>query len=168
MTDSNGYYRFDDLPGGSYIVEVVTPSGYRSTNNAVSDPNDDVDLDHNGYVVNGVNVRSNHVTLGPDADEPNSETAPVTNPESGEAPDAQSNRTVDFGFTNAYSLGNRVWNDNGAGGGYADNGIHDSGEPGFAGVTVNLYRIPIMMAHRTAQSSTQQPRIAMAIIALTD
>ena len=64
----------------------------------------------------------------------------LTNPESGEAPDAQSNRTVDFGFTNAYSLGNRVWNDNGAGGGTADDGIHDSGEPGFAGVTVNLYR----------------------------
>ena len=80
VTDSNGYYRFDDLPGGSYIVEVVTPSGYRTTNNAVSDPNDDVDLDHNGYVVNGVNVRSNFVTLGPDADEPTGETAPANQP----------------------------------------------------------------------------------------
>ena len=66
VTDANGYYRFDDLPAGSYIVEVVTPSGYRSTNNPVSDPNGDVDLDHNGFVINGVNVRSNHVTLGPE------------------------------------------------------------------------------------------------------
>ncbi|MBI9050869.1 MAG: DUF11 domain-containing protein [Anaerolineaceae bacterium] len=142
VTDGNGYYRFDDLYASSYIVEVVTPAGYRATNNAVSDPNGDVDLDHNGYVVNGVNVRSNHVTLGPNADEPESpdDDDPVTNPESGEAPDDQSNRTVDFGFTNAYSLGNRVWHDNGEGGGTADNGIHDGTEPGFGGLTVNLYQ----------------------------
>jgi LPXTG-site transpeptidase (sortase) family protein len=140
VTDANGYYRFDDLPGGSYIVEAVTPANYRNTNNAVSDPNGDVDLDHNGFVEVGINIRSNHVTLGPDATEPTTDNDPGTNPESGEAVNDQSNRTVDFGFTNAYSLGNRVWNDNGAGGGTVDNGIQDGGEPGFGGVTVNLYQ----------------------------
>ena len=140
VTDANGYYRFDHLYASSYIVEVVTPAGYRVTSNAVSDPNGDVDLDHNGFVVSGVNVRSNHVTLGDAAVEPTGETDPITNPESGEAPDDQSNRTLDFGFINSYSLGNRVWNDNGAGGGTENNGVQDGTEPGFSGVTVNLYQ----------------------------
>lgn len=51
----------------------------------------------------------------------------------------QNNHTIDFGFfTPSYSLGNRVWFDNGSGGGTADNGIQDGTEAGIDGVTVNL------------------------------
>jgi uncharacterized repeat protein (TIGR01451 family) len=37
-----------------------------------------------------------------------------------------------------YSVGNRVWNDNGAGGGTANDGIQNGTEPGIDGVTVEL------------------------------
>lgn len=40
----------------------------------------------------------------------------------------------DFGFTQKANIGNRVWNDNNS------NGIQDAGEPGIAGVNVQLYR----------------------------
>jgi uncharacterized repeat protein (TIGR01451 family) len=39
---------------------------------------------------------------------------------------------------NTYSLGNRVWNDNGAGGGIAGDGLQNGTEPGVDGVTVAL------------------------------
>ena len=50
-------------------------------------------------------------------------------------------RAIDFGFsppTNIYSLGNRVWLDDGTGGGLANNGLQDGTEIGEVGVTVNL------------------------------
>ncbi len=51
----------------------------------------------------------------------------------------QNNHTIDFGFfTQPYSLGNRVWFDDGRGGGGSNNGIQDGTEPGIDGVTVNL------------------------------
>jgi hypothetical protein len=37
-----------------------------------------------------------------------------------------------------YSLGNRIWQDNDAGGGVANNGVQDGTEAGIAGVTVRL------------------------------
>ncbi len=37
------------------------------------------------------------------------------------------------------TLGGRVWNDNGAGGGTADNGLRDGTEPGIDGLTVALF-----------------------------
>lgn len=49
-----------------------------------------------------------------------------------------SNHTFDTGFHQPYSLGNRVWLDNGAGGGTANDGLHNGSEPGLAGVTVRL------------------------------
>ncbi|HTX91046.1 MAG TPA: SdrD B-like domain-containing protein, partial [Anaerolineales bacterium] len=140
LTDADGYYRFDRLVAGTYIVEVVTPDGYTNTEQTAGTDTNTVDNDNNGMVEIGSNIRSNPVTLGPSL-EPTDDNDPLTNPESGEALNEQSNRTVDFGFTTGYSLGNRVWFDNGAGtGGIADNGIQDGTEPGLDGVTVNLYR----------------------------
>ncbi len=61
----------------------------------------------------------------------------VTNVTTGTA--GQNNHTLDFGFfTPPYSLGNRVWFDNGAGGGTADDGLQNGAEAGIDGVTVNL------------------------------
>jgi SdrD B-like domain/Secretion system C-terminal sorting domain len=50
------------------------------------------------------------------------------------------NHNLDFGFTKLASLGNKVWLDEGAGGGTRNNGIQDGTEPGVAGVAVNLYQ----------------------------
>lgn len=46
------------------------------------------------------------------------------------------NAPVDINPTG--SIGDTVWNDNGAGGGTASNGVQDGGEQGLAGVTVRL------------------------------
>ncbi len=52
----------------------------------------------------------------------------------------QINHNIDFGFKQLASLGNRVWLDEGAGGGTRANGVQDGTEPGVAGVPVNLYQ----------------------------
>ena len=46
---------------------------------------------------------------------------------------------TDSGPATTFSIGNRVFNDNGAGGGTANNGIQDGTEPGIANVLMNLY-----------------------------
>ena len=48
--------------------------------------------------------------------------------------------TIDFGFFKPLSIGNRVFFDNGAGGGTANNGIMDGTELGIANARVELYR----------------------------
>ena len=55
------------------------------------------------------------------------------------ASSGQSNHNYDFGFKTLASLGDKVWLDNGAGGGTTNNGTQDGTEPGVAGVTVTLY-----------------------------
>lgn len=142
MTDANGYYRFDNLSAGGYIVEVAA-SNFNTGNPLFSlasssvdetNPNLDVDLNDNGIgttpdLVNG--IRSGTVQLGPPGPaEPLNEDAP-----NGQgAPDSNANMTVDFGFVPSYSLGNRVWLD-------TDNdGVRDAGvEVGRPGVIVDLY-----------------------------
>ena len=47
--------------------------------------------------------------------------------------------THDFGFIPRYSLGNRVWLDDGSGGGVANDGLRNGSEPGVDGVSVHLY-----------------------------
>lgn len=141
-TDATGYYRFDNLNAGSYIVEVPA-SNFNAGNPLFSlasssvdetNPNLDVDLNDNGIgttpdALNG--IRSGTVELGPPGPaEPLNEDAP-----NGQgAPDANANMTVDFGFVPSYSLGNRVWFD-------TDNdGVRDAGvEAGIPGVVVDLY-----------------------------
>ncbi len=142
-TAGGGYYRFDNLIADTYIVEVITPSGYASTLDAGDPDTDADDNDDNGVIISGLNVRSNSVTLGPpEPNEPNTDNDPALNPDTadGEADNDHSNRTVDFGFVLGYSLGNRVWMDDGAGGGIAKDGIRNGGEPGLDGFVVNLYR----------------------------
>jgi LPXTG-site transpeptidase (sortase) family protein len=108
-TDVDGYYRFDNLVAGNYIVEVVPPAGYASTIDAGDPDSDPDDDDDNGINFVGSNVRSNPVTLGPGGTEPINEDNPSTNPEAtlGEAPDDRSNRTVDFGFILANATSNK-------------------------------------------------------------
>jgi LPXTG-site transpeptidase (sortase) family protein len=156
-TDSSGYYRFDGLTADSYIIEVVPPAGYITSAVNGGDPNNDIDLDNNGTVAVGSNIRSMPVTLGPGSSEPTNDNDPFDNPQIGEPPNAYSNRTVDFGFSSAYSLGNRVWDDNGAGGGTANDGIRNGSEPGIAGVTLFLFR------DSTGDGTPDGPSIASTI-----
>ncbi len=132
-TAGGGYYRFDNLRTGDYIVEVVIPAGTRSSDPDAGDPDADVDEDDdNGVVVDLIagTVRANPVTLGPMGSEP------VADNEDGPGDpgtvDDHSNLTVDFGFVPIYSLGNRVWLDD-------DNSGDINGEAGIDGITVNLY-----------------------------
>lgn len=135
MTAAGGFYRFDTLSAGDYIVEVVTPLGFASSTPDAGDPDADEDEnDDNGVIVDLLagTVRSNPITLGPGASEP---TADVENgPGDPGAVDDRSNLTVDFGFTPVYSLGNRVFGD------LDNSGTLDAGEPGIDNIVVNLYR----------------------------
>jgi uncharacterized repeat protein (TIGR01451 family) len=150
LTDSNGYYRFDNLPAGQYRVCVTVSNfgsggalnGLRSSTPDETDPNSDGDRNDNGIGATlnpTVDVCSGTVTLGPGGVEPIGETDLGPG---GQGPhvDNQANMTVDFGFvgTQLYGLGNRVWLDNGTGGGTNNDGIQNGTEPGIANVTVVL------------------------------
>ncbi|MCC6299156.1 MAG: sortase [Anaerolineales bacterium] len=160
-TDANGYYRFDNLNAGGYIVEVAA-SNFNTGNPLFSlasssvdetNPNLDLDLTDNGIgttpdLVNG--IRSGTVQLGPPGPaEPLNEDAP-----NGQgAPDANANMTVDFGFVPSYSIGNRVWfdTDNDSA---RDNGV----EVGSPNVTVELYSLdalgnPTLVATTTTDAN---------------
>ncbi|NMB90275.1 MAG: sortase, partial [Chloroflexi bacterium] len=133
-TDTDGYYRFDNLIPDIYIVEVVTPDSYASSTVDAGDADVDTDDDDdNGVFVSGGTVRSHPVQLGPMGNEPLGETNPTPNPQPGEAEDAYSNRTVDFGFTPLFSLGNRVWFDTN------NDSLINGTEVGVGGVTVQLF-----------------------------
>lgn len=136
-TDADGYYRFDNLPAGDYIVVLPADNftdngandalvGYWSSatgmdgagnigETAAPGPNNDEDDDDDNGTLqtagtfNGAAL-SGVVTLGPGASEPTGETNPTTNPLPGEAVDDHSNRTVDFGFYRL-ELGNLVFTD---------------------------------------------------------
>lgn len=142
VTADGGYYRFDNLPAGNYVVEI-NPSnfsgnrplvGYLSSTPTEANPNSDVDSNDNGIdnpdpAANG--IRSGVVTLGPNASEPTGESD--LSPTGQGNPDDRSNMTVDFGFFLPASLGDYVWHD------VNEDGIQDPNEPGVPGVTVTLY-----------------------------
>lgn len=154
-TANGGYYRFDNLPAGDYVVVIPSDqfasggplAGYWSSGTTLTanglptetpapSPNNDVDNDDNGTLQSGGPfagaVISGLVTLGPNADEPTNDTdADPTNP-AGEAPNAQSNRTVDFGFYRL-QLGDQIFVDvNG-------NGTYDAADVPLAGAFVQLF-----------------------------
>ena len=130
-TDADGNYRFEDLDAGEYIVAISDQNpaldGLSSSdgNGVAPDPDDDVDLDDNGDPAAGFASISEAVTIG--GSEPTGE---VT--EDGTWVDSLSNLTVDFGFTGDLRLGSTVWLDSNG------DGDQDAGEPGIAGVEVQL------------------------------
>ncbi|NJN65929.1 MAG: hypothetical protein HC884_04035 [Chloroflexaceae bacterium] len=147
-TDENGYYLFDNLLPGDYILEVDVVNfvaggvliGHISSTGAddaigpyepAPDPDTDEDEDDNGTRGEDGHVRSAPVTLSHD-EEPDEE-EDLGPRGSGNARNDNSNLTVDFGILRPFNIGNRVWNDKN------NNGIMDLGEPGFDGVLVNLY-----------------------------
>ena len=103
-TDANGNYAFTGLRPGSYQVEFLTPAGWRPTL-ANQGANDAVDSD---------------------ASQANGRT-PVKTYVSGDV-----DHTVDAGFWQPVSIGDRIWYDSNG------NGIQDGGETGYNGLSVSL------------------------------
>lgn len=96
-TDPSGLYLFDKLTPGTYIVGVVTPSGFTSSSVDGGDPDNDTDdNDDNGVLTVGNETRSNSITLA-SGGEPTNDNNPDNNPAGGIANNS-SNLTVDFGF----------------------------------------------------------------------
>ncbi len=155
ITSAGGYYLFDDLYPGDYVVVIPTSNfagvlnGYLSSGTTISGagvvsetvaPDADVtptDSDDNGTlqtagVFNGAVIAQN-VTLGPSGNtEPTGETdlEPVVG--QGNQTDGRANMTVDFGFY-TMTLGNLVWSDT------DKNGAFNGAETGINGVTVQLW-----------------------------
>jgi hypothetical protein len=122
ITDASGFFSFDNLVPGNYIIGVVTPAGFVKSSINGGDPDNDINLDNNGIIIVGNETRGNAITLvgGTEPDGVNTNT--------------NNNITYDFGFYGSAtaSLGDYVWNDaNG-------NGIQDATEVGLSGVTVQL------------------------------
>ena len=135
-TDALGYYRFDNLDAGDYVVEVAKPAGYSASNGASleANPNDDGDNNDNGVTDGATSVRSAVVTLGPGDDEPTGETDLASGGQG--SPDLHANMTVDIGLIldDPLSLGNQVFNDRN------NDGFFDpANEVGIDNVKVNLY-----------------------------
>lgn len=96
-TDGSGRYKFQDLFPGKYLVQVAEENfsaggalhGMTTStgNDPASDPDDNIDGDDNGTALAGLGVWSQSIMLA-GGDEPTTD---------GDA-DANTNRTVDFGF----------------------------------------------------------------------
>ncbi len=162
LTDEDGNYRFDDVAAGDYTIVipenqapvldvtlVPTPqalAGLKPSSVSVADPDDATSIDHdsNGVAVTEA-VVSGTFTLG-DGDthsEPTGETVRSDDAASIEPAATRADRTeltVDFGFWRGLRLGNQVWLDGIQGEAGYDNGVMDAGEPGLAGVRVELWR----------------------------
>ncbi len=109
QTNGNGNYLFSNLTPGNYSIGFVIPQNH-SASPADQGGNNAVDSD------------------GLPTTDPDFYMTAVTNLESGE-----NDLTWDQGIFNVLSsLGDRVWND------LDQNGVQDPGEPGVAGVTVQL------------------------------
>ncbi|MAU00242.1 MAG: hypothetical protein CL608_24140 [Anaerolineaceae bacterium] len=140
-TDANGYYNFGNLPPGDYVVEITatnwnagnvfgtggTYAGAVGSPGAGADDQDNTDDngDSDGTAASG-GVQSSVITLAAQT-EPTSEDAQET------APDNNSDLTIDFGFYQPVSLGNRVWFDENG------DGVQDAGEPDIQGVEMALF-----------------------------
>lgn len=131
-TVADGLYLFTGLAPNNYIVGVVTPANFVSSSVNGGDPDNNTDNDDNGITVVGNETRSNAITLALTT-EPTGETPG----NDANTPDNNSNLTLDFGFTAAYSIGNRVWFDTNNDG--QINNITGNVEAGASGVSVSVF-----------------------------
>lgn len=103
VTDDEGYYKFSGLQPGNYVAFVWSVDnwgpgepleGFQSTNNFVSEANNDVDLDNNGFGNPFTDIMSGIVTLT-SGEEPLDDDDPFN---CYFDYDASGNNTIDFGF----------------------------------------------------------------------
>lgn len=139
-TDANGHYFFDLLAPGNYSVQVLSTNflsngrltNYLSSPGLGAGANADNGIDTSSPAVNGIHSGVVALALG-NAPGGQAYAAPTL------APSTNANLTVQLGFTPTYSLGNRVFSDNGAGGGVLNDGIQNGTEPGIANVVLKLF-----------------------------
>ncbi|MBK7434709.1 MAG: carboxypeptidase regulatory-like domain-containing protein [Chitinophagaceae bacterium] len=81
LTSSTGTYLFSNLGPGNYIVGAVIPNGYMSSSVNGGDPDNNTDLDDNGQVLTGNEIRGLAITLT-----------------GGAEPGGNTNNTYDFGM----------------------------------------------------------------------
>jgi hypothetical protein len=159
-TAGGGYYRFDNLPPGDYVVQIAPvnfQTGGTLYNGALGAPLattttnvggvDGIDNNSNGVAdaspgTNG--IRSGTIVLGngTGSEEPIGETDLGTGGQGSQ--DNRADMTVDFGFIPVtFSLGNRVWVDT------DNNGTVNGSESGLDGATVNLLNASGQPLYRT-------------------
>jgi len=146
LTDVDGQYNFNDLPPGSYQVQVDLSTVAGGADLFASpiqqpDPNTDLNTDSNIASNPGGQVYLSGLVALAAGTEPPAETDPIgaggaDQPNQGltatDEPDLSGNMTVDFGFVRPVSLGSTVWQDVNA------DGVQDAGEPAIVGATVTL------------------------------
>ena len=152
VSDAQGYYRFDNLSAGNYLVSVNPTNfadngilqGYRNTTgNFVSNTDsDDTNNGENGIDPTGAansvqtaGILSDTISITGGVNQPTDETDLAFS--DNQKIDGLSNSTVDFGFYQL-GLGGTVWNDSGNGTS-RNNGILDSGESGVDNIRVRLF-----------------------------
>ncbi len=145
ITNSSGHYQFDSqLPGEYYINIPATEFGsgkplvnlLSSTGAGNGDTDETVDengIDNADPASNGIRTAAYTLSVG---GEPSGEATQTAY--TGNLPDNSVNMTADFGFVELVAIGNKVWIDNGAGNGTANNGIKDGTESGVDNVAVEL------------------------------
>jgi hypothetical protein len=145
-TASGGYYRFDNLPAGDYIVQInpsnFTPvtgvlAAYNSSTPDEVNPNTGIiDSNDNGIGVNSSptnGIRSGVVNLA-SASTPQESTGETDlSPTDNTISDSSADLKVDFGFTPiVYTVGDKVYLD------LNNNGAYDTADFGVAGATLTL------------------------------
>ena len=147
-TDSDGYYLFTGQAPNSYYVKIPAsnflPGGalenFPVSSSVVVTSDNQVDNDNNGSQASPRGLVTSPLIQLLENTEPidaTTETGRGSTLDNGT--DGDADMTVDFGFVATYSIGNRVFADNGSGGGTAANGIQDGTEGGIANVGVRLY-----------------------------
>lgn len=146
-SDAQGYYRFDNLPNGSYVVRVAASNfqsggvlfGYLNSSVTGAVTTDATNKGLASFTAPADGIVSGVYTLTTGSN-PTGEATAISSPLSINGPygDANDNLRVDFGFYRIVIEGT-VHDDTGAGtGGVQNDGVRNGTEPFLAGVTVEL------------------------------
>lgn len=132
-TSSGGQYLFTGLAAGTYVVEIVPPTGFTSSTGTnagklgLFEPGVTTfenNADHGTNQPSGA-IRSGLIVLGEAGNA-------ATNPNDYNGVANAANLSIDFGLIRPLSIGNLVWSD------LNNDGIRQDSEPGLGNVTVNL------------------------------
>ena len=128
VTDAYGYYVFENLVAGNYSAGFTLPANYTFTTqtNAADDGNT------TGYGATATSIN------GSDVNSTTGKTYTIV------LSAGENNRNIDAGLIFnippiTQSVGDRVWLDNGSGGGTASDGTQNGTEPGVSGINVTLF-----------------------------
>ncbi|PCE16159.1 hypothetical protein AUC47_09430 [Microbacterium sp. SZ1] len=147
-TDVNGFYRFDGLAPGQYVVRVAAENfadggplaaqlSSTGSSAAFDSGSNDADKGVDSRFPASTGISSAVITLAPGVTGDGDDGAAGAG-QHGPYGDGFDNLTADFGFVPALSLGNRLWFDSGTGAGQANNGAYDPGEDPVVGAVVEL------------------------------